>query len=167
MKKIQQIVGEKLVSHLMAPVGQKSEQESSSTMETLVEEADNMTLQSCFGNAQEYLTRKDKTYQSWKELYAGMVEGWMEFCQLAVLKPSSEKMDSQYVASRVAAASLLLQIGKEDASYAQLCDAWAHRSRSQPPGRKQFRETMTNWINANKDEVMSEVRRLQEEFVVR
>ena len=167
MKKIQQIVGKKLVSQLIAPIGQKSQQESAFTMEALVEEADDKALRACFGNAREYLRQKEKTYKSWKELYAGMIEGWMEFCQLAVLKPSSEKMDSHYIASRVAAASLLLQIGKDDASYAQLCDAWAHRSGSQPPGRKQFREAMTNWINANKDEVMSEVRRLQEEFVVR
>ncbi len=174
MKKIQQIVGEKLtrgVSQWMkSPIGQNPaghEQESGFTMEDLVGEAAAEAFVACFRNVREYLKQNQKTFQSWKELYVGMIEGWMDYCQFAALNSKDEKIDSQYVASRVIAASFLLQINKKDTSYAQLCDAWAHRSTSQPPARKQFREAMANWINANTDKVMVEVGRLQEEFVVR
>jgi hypothetical protein len=174
MKKIQQVIGEKLtreVSQLMrSPIGQNragDEKTSGLTLEALVGEATAEAFVACFKNIGEYLKQNEKTFRSWKELYAGMIEGWMDYCKFAALNSRSERMDSQYVASRVIAASLLLQIGKEDTSYAQICDAWAHRSTSQPPGRKQFRDAMTNWINAKTEDVMLEVRRLQEEFVDR
>ncbi len=174
MKKIQQIVGKKLTREvskwMRSPVGQNPEgheQESGFTMDDLVGEAVAETFVACFRTVREYLKQNQKTFQSWKELYVGMIEGWMDYCQFAALNSKDGKLDSQYVASRVIAASFLLQINKKDTSYAQLCDAWAHRSTSQPPARKQFREAMANWINANTDRVMVEVGRLQEEFVVR